>query len=146
MLLNMLTAVTLVAAYQLLLGNFILGLIESALIKTICKQVPNLPLIIVGNYVSAFVGFGISSLLLDHTELNLVLAFKNEQWGIPLLAYTGIAFLLTLLVEYPFFYAGIRDESNQRLPHEELFSIICFVHVISYLFTVILWSIFLSMG
>lgn len=144
--LNALTPVTFVAMYQLLLGNLLLGLIESYLVKSLFKFSVKTTLIVVGNYFSAIVGFLISSALLDNTSLNLIKAYEGGGFGRSILAYTGIALVITIIVEYPFFYFGVGSKSKEKLSFENLFEVILLVHLISYFVTLLSWIILVNLG
>ena len=140
-LLNALTPVTFIAAYQLIIGNLILGLIESFLIIKLFKQKVSFPIIIAANYVSAIAGFLISCYFLDSTQLNLIRSYENGTFPKSILAYTGIAFVVTLLIEFPFYYVGIKTKNKTKLPVKYVVKILLVINVISYIVTILTWLI-----
>jgi hypothetical protein len=141
-LLNSLTPITFVALYQLILGNLILGILESFLIKKIFKKKVNYLLIICANYVSAIAGFLISTYFLDPTKLNMIQSYENGTFPKAMFAYTGIAFIVTLIVELPFYYLAIRQPDKTRLSFIPLLKILIVVNFLSYIVTILTWLIF----
>ena len=140
-LLNALTSVTFVAAYQLIIGNLILGLIESFLIQKIFKKQVSYPMIIAANYVSAIAGFLISCYFLDPTQLNLIRSYENGTFPKSIFAYTGIAFVVTLLIEFPFYYFAIKNQDKSKLTFNSVTKILLIVNFLSYIVTILSWLI-----
>lgn len=143
-LLNSLTSVTFVTLYQLVFGNLILGVLESFLAKKFFNKKANYGIIIIANYVSAIVGFIISNRILDPTDLNMIRSYHNGVFPKAMFAYTGIALVITLIVELPFFYWGVRNLDNSKLPLSKLLEIILTVHLFSYLVTIVTWLAFVK--
>ncbi len=140
-LLNSLTSVTFGFLYQLVIGNLILGLLEAFLVSKLFSQNPSYKLIIVANYISAIIGGIISSVLLDPTELNMIQSYRNGSFPQAMFAYTGIAYIITLVVEFPFYYYGVKTQQNAHLPITQLLKILLTVHVFSYIVTILSWLI-----
>ena len=138
---NMLTAVTFVALFQLFFGNIIIGLVESVLIRRIFKYEVNELLIIGANYVSAFIGFLTASFLLDDSKYNLVRTYQEGNFNSALLLYTGVAYILTLIIETPIFYYGIKN-ADSRLKLDKLIITSLTANTISYIILLIYWKIF----
>ena len=136
--LNGLTPVFFVTLFQLTLGNLVLELLESYCIMRFFRLQPRTPLIIVGNYISAIIGFIVSATILDSTELNLIRGYTSGEFIKSLLAYTGVAFVITLIIEFPFYYFGIRCKNDDKVQIREVAKILIIVHIISYIFTVVL--------
>jgi hypothetical protein len=141
-LLNSLTPITFVALYQLLFGNLLLGLLESYLVKKFFTKKVNYLIIIIANYVSAIIGFIISNRIFDPTDLNMIRNYNNGTFPNAMFAYTGIALIVTLIVELPFFFWGIRNLDNSKLQFPKLLQIIITIHIFSYLVTILTWLAF----
>ena len=134
-LLNSLTPVFFIGFTKLLIGNLIIGLIEAKIIKIVFKHNVRTYLIIVGNYFSAIIGWVIAFNLLDNTELNIVRGYKEGTFGSSLFAYTGIAYLITLVSEYYFFKKAIQKQINKQ----RLIKILITTHIISYVLCIVTW-------
>jgi hypothetical protein len=141
-LLNAITPITFVALYQLILGNLFLGVLESFLVNKLFKKKVSYLIIICANYVSAIAGFLISCYFLDPSKLNMIRSYENGIFSKAMFAYTGIAFIVTLFVELPFYYLGIRNPDKTRLSFMPLLKIVFVVNFLSYIVTILTWLIF----
>ena len=90
---------------HLVFGNAIIGLIEGLLLGWIfkCSKWKSVLILIVANYASAWAGgffvAGYLSSLVDITIQNI------QYW---FLAFVAVAFVITLLIEFPFFWFALR--------------------------------------
>jgi hypothetical protein len=108
---NMGTPLMWASAFYLLVGNAIIGVLEGLLISKVFR-VPKLraiALLIAGNYVSAWVG----AFSLDLRDPVMFAVFGerllyNLEWA--LAASLACAFVLTILLEWPFIAAVLRDQ------------------------------------
>ena len=140
-LLNSLTPIFFVSLFQLTIGNLLLGILESFLIKKLFRKNVSYLIIICANYVSAYAGFLISCYYLDPTKLNMIQSYENGTFPKAMFAYTGIAFVVTLFVELPFYYFGIKNPDKTYLPFIQLLKILFSVNFLSYIVTILSWLI-----
>ena len=96
---------------HLLIGNLLIGLCEGALLATFFKarQVPAVPLMIVANYASAWLG---AALLAHHEAPPQRLTIETVVGG--LAGLYGLLFVVTLLVEAPFVLLSLRISKPPR--------------------------------
>lgn len=130
-----------VGLFQLVIGNLIIGVIESLSVKALFKHQVKTKTIIAGNYVSAFIGWIVAFLILDTTQLNIVRGYHDGHFTSSLLAYTAVVYAITLLAEYPFFKRAIFTANDEPLTQKALLKILIIVHVISYVLCIASWQI-----
>ncbi len=98
--------------FHLVLGNLILGYVEAELLSRLF-QIPrsrSLIMLILANYASAWAGV---FLLGNGLSRNYGITIENVQpW---LSIFVILAFLLTLLIEYPFFWILLRQRQQAIL-------------------------------
>ena len=94
---------------HLVFGNAIIGIIEGLLLGSIfkCSKGKSVLILIVANYASAWAGgflvAGYLPSLVDITVQNI------QYW---FLAFVGVAFFITLLIEVPFFILALRSQDH----------------------------------
>jgi hypothetical protein len=107
-------------------GNAIIGVIEGLLLAWIfkCPKKRSILILIVANYVSAWVG---RVFVVDYlTSLQDITIESILFW---FMALVGVAFFVTLLIEFPFFWFALR--SRER-PFRQALKAIPLIHGISY--------------
>jgi len=112
---------------HLVFGNFIIGMIEGGLLAKIfnCSKRKSVPILIGANYASAWAGgFLITRSLTSIPDLTI----QNIQlW---FLAFVAVAFLVTLLIEFPFFWFILRSKEK---PVMQSIKATLLIHGISYI-------------
>lgn len=95
--------------FHLFLGNAIIGIFEGILLAKFFGAARNLSvnLLIVANYASAWAGILLIKQWVDRFQ-NLTL----ENLKLWLWIFVALTFLLTLLIEYPFFWFLLRERKN----------------------------------
>lgn len=111
---------------HLLFGNALIGVFEGFLLHGVFKipKSKTIPLLIAANYASAWVG----GLLVTRYFASLAdLTIENIQWSF--WCFVLIAFVLTLLIELPFFRFALR---NAERPWRQSMIATVAIHSISY--------------
>lgn len=111
---------------HLLFGNLIIGLLEGTLLSMMMKARlgRSIMLVIPANYLSAFAGaLALHWIFTPQPDIHL------ENIGRWLLIMTSTAFLITLIIEFPFFWFATRTLKPRFL---KLAGVIVLIHIISY--------------
>jgi len=94
---------------HLLFGNALIGLVEGLALSRMC-QTPrgiSVGVLVLANYTSAWVGgLLIAGLLVDRVDITI------GNVGVWFWLFVGVAFLVTLLVEFPFFWFLLRKKQR----------------------------------
>lgn len=94
---------------HLVFGNAIIGLIEGLLLGSIfkCSKWKSVLILIVANYASAWAGgFFVAGYLPSLVDITI----QNIQYWF--LAFVAVAFVITLLIEFPFFWFALRSRDH----------------------------------
>lgn len=94
---------------HLAVGNAVIGIIEGSLLARMfkCPKLPSILILIAANYASAWAG---GVYLLDHlASLPDITILNIRYW---FLVYVLVAFVLTLLIEFPFFWLAMRSQKH----------------------------------
>jgi len=94
---------------HLVFGNAIIGLIEGLLLGSIfkCSKWKSILTLIVANYASAWAGgFFVSGYLPSVVDITI----QNIQYWF--LAFVTVAFVITLLIEFSFFWFALRSQDH----------------------------------
>lgn len=94
---------------HLVFGNAIIGLIEGLLLGSIfkCSKWKSVLILIVANYASAWAGgFFVASYLPSLVEMTI------ENIQVLFLVFVAVAFVITLLIEFPFFWFALRSRDH----------------------------------
>lgn len=112
---------------HLFIGNAIIGIVEGILLSKLFQtpRAKSVNLLVVANYASAWGGM---FLILDRLSHIPVITIENLH--IWLWLFVAFAFILTLLIEYPFFWFLLREQ--QQAVQKALTATII-IHGISYL-------------
>ncbi len=129
------TSLTFVLTGHLVLGNLAIGIVEGVMLHHWFKisRRGSILLLIAANYVSTWVGlYGlqVSSYALAKYNPNLIFSLTLQNVGWFLMAMVVMTFLMTLVLEYPFFLWLLR---RQLRPLSQAFKATLIVHSISYL-------------
>jgi len=123
---NMGTPFILSMGFHLVFGNAIIGFIEGVILAKYsgCKRRRAIPILIAANYASAWIGW----YFLTEKQFYADVTVENVKFWFYL--SIGIAFLLTLVVEFPFFWCAAKH-TKSKLSH--LIKGIIMIHCVSYL-------------
>ncbi|MCA1990799.1 MAG: hypothetical protein LDL41_01955 [Coleofasciculus sp. S288] len=112
---------------HLFLGNAVIGIVEGILLSNFfhTPRTKSVNLLVVANYASAWVG-----MFLILNRLSHIPSVTIENLHIWLWLFVALAFILTLLIEYPFFWFLLREQ--QKAVQKALKATII-IHGISYL-------------
>jgi hypothetical protein len=117
-----LTAVLGFQFLHLIVGNLLIGIIETIYLQARFSVKANMLLIIVANYVSMFFGFVIASYVTN------LFGFDNfdgdrsnvQDYRVALILGIFISFLVTLVVELPFYKWAIKSASWKEAFQKEI--------------------------
>ena len=112
---------------HLFVGNAVIGIVEGILLSKLfhTPRVKSVNLLVVANYTSAWVGM---FLILDRLSHIPIITIENVHIWLWLLV--AFAFILTLLIEYPFFWFLLR---KQQKAVQKAFKATIIIYGISYL-------------
>ena len=117
--------------FHLLLGNALLGTVEAILLSRLFK-VPERMLalfLIPANYLSAWIGFLLISPSITSNLLGLTIEALHSWFWILYSLVIFALFVLTLILEYPFFWLALRQRKNA---FKEALKATAIVNAISY--------------
>jgi hypothetical protein len=121
---------------HLLLGNWIIGDFEAWVVEKVKKVDLHHKKIILGNYISMLVGmFFIAPFFVNLVRHNDFWGGTVSQGEYDILGFfigMGCAFIVSLIVEYPFFKWAIIEKMEKR----QALNITVFANSISYIFMV----------
>jgi hypothetical protein len=109
-----LTAVFGFQILHLLIGNLLIGIIETIYLRARFSLSANMFLIILGNYLSMFFGFIVAADLtkiLGFSERFFGFADNLKEYRTALILGIFISFLVTLIVELPFYKWALKTKS-----------------------------------
>lgn len=109
-----LTAVFGFQMLHLLIGNFLIGIIETIYLQARFPLKANILLIIITNYLSMFFGFIVAASLtklFGFSESFFGFADNQTEYRTALVLGIFISFLVTLLVELPFYKWALKTKS-----------------------------------
>jgi len=104
--------------FHLFIGNMIIGFIEAYFIKKIFETNINILLVILGNYISMFIGLYI---LVPIFTKRLGYDFFGNNTSIKDYSHEGfvvgmfIAFIVSVISEFPFFYFSQKKETRRGI-------------------------------
>jgi hypothetical protein len=97
---------------HLIFGNFLIGIIEAFYLQVRFSLKANIILIIAGNYVSMFFGFAIAYYLTHFFGFDFSGGDPNiKEYHTALVLGIFISFLVTLIVELPFYKWAIKSST-----------------------------------
>jgi hypothetical protein len=99
---------------HLLVGNFIIGLVEAFVVsrRFVVSKDRLYSLSILGNYLSMIAGFAVLEWAGNHAG-DLILGPQPLYHGVRLLVVlVGAAYLMSVIIEWPFFHFGLQKETR----------------------------------
>lgn len=143
-LLNAAIGIFFYSVFAAIFGNLFIGIIEAKCVQKVYNLKVKSGVIVLANYFSAAVGFSLTTTMFEHTRWNMVYGYENSTFGESLLANLGLAYLITLIVELPFYYWASTDQSGKKVNLIVLVEAIIIVHFFSYLLVLafICWMVF----
>lgn len=112
---NTIAPLVFAAGVQLLVGNFLIGLLEAAVVRLLFRGKGRLvPIAVLANYVSLFAAFVVLPVALPLLAPAVLGDQPLHRLGRLVTAVVAACFLVSVLVEWPLFHAGLRRLGGER--------------------------------
>ena len=114
---NTIAPLVFAAGVQLLIGNFLIGVVEAGVIRILFREKGRRLLwtAVAANYVSMFAAYLLLPAVLPLVAPAVLGDRPFHRLGTLVVAVVVVCFLVSLLVEWPVFYAGLRRSGAGRL-------------------------------